>query len=93
MLEAHLREIVTRCAQAGAHVLILSYPEATPMVDKTPRQVAAATGADWLDLRPGFAEALRSRSRTDLFIPDGHCKDQGYEVMARLVADRILKLR
>lgn len=82
ILRAHLEEAVALCRAAGAEVLLLSYPEPEPSRDRIVAAVAAGSGARHVDPQAAFAAALRTNERTQIFILDGHCTDQGYAVLA-----------
>ena len=90
-LRGDLEEMVRCCRESGVRVLLLNYPKL-----KQPRyileSIAAADrleGADKIDLAPEFRKVLRKDNHDHYFIPDGHCTDAGYEIMARAVAERL----
>jgi lysophospholipase L1-like esterase len=88
---SHLRQLIARCRRAGAQVLLLCYPERLALMDDLSEQVARDEHTWWVDPSPAFAQALRTRPRDQLFVPDGHCNDAGYALMAEQVAAEILR--
>jgi hypothetical protein len=91
VLRLHLRQIAQRCRAAGAIPVFLSYPIPRGPVDLAAKAVAQETGASWIPMWPEFEERLATRRREDLFVPDGHCTDEGYGVVAHLVAKDALE--
>ncbi|MEM7200317.1 MAG: GDSL-type esterase/lipase family protein [Planctomycetota bacterium] len=85
--EAHLRQAVERCRAVGTEAVLLSYPNAAPRLERSIRRVATTTGSDWIDMAARFAARIDGQPRDQFFIPDGHCNDRGYGVMAAIVAD------
>ncbi len=85
-LEGHLRQAVVLCRARGARPAFLSYPNPLPPVDAVMEKLSEEMGVPRLDLRAEFERALRTRSRQDLFVPDGHCNEEGYGIIARVVA-------
>jgi hypothetical protein len=85
-LELHLREIAALTLASGARPVFLSYPFALPEIEETVKRVAGESHADWLDIRAEFDRLLQTRRREELFVPDGHLNDRGYEIMAGFVA-------
>lgn len=86
-LADHLRRAVVLARGAGAGVVLLSYPRGEDLHTRVAADVAAETGCGWLDVRPAFARALESRPVEELFIPDGHCTDDGYAILGAAVAE------
>ncbi|MCI0589467.1 MAG: GDSL-type esterase/lipase family protein [Planctomycetes bacterium] len=87
ILASHLKQIVERCRARGGQVVLVGYPLPNPVVDRAAQRAASEAGAGWLSVSEEFNRLLRSTSRDDLFIPDGHCTDRGYGVIARRVAE------
>lgn len=85
----HLRQIVARCQGAGARVGLLTYPHRDENLEAT-RRVARDTGADLIEIRPAFTDHLANNPGAELFVPDMHCNDAGYRLMAEVVARRLL---
>jgi hypothetical protein len=90
-LRYHLTEVVARAAAAGARPVLVSYPFPSPRVEEAMNQVAAETGAGWLNVRAEFDRRLATEARDTLFVPDGHLNDRGYQLLAALVADDVAK--
>lgn len=90
-LESHLRQAIALCRSRGATPVLLSYP----FRDRHQARVFARFSADAelrrVALHIEFERLLGHRSREELFVPDGHCNDAGYEVIARLVSDALLR--
>jgi tetratricopeptide (TPR) repeat protein len=87
-LRAHLEHVAVVCKAHRAQLWLLSYPEPDAQRDALVAGVAAAVGARFVALHPRFTELLAATPRPQLFIPDGHCTDRGYGVMA----DELAKL-
>lgn len=87
--EHHLRTIASLCKKAGSRAIFLSYPFRAPDVSERMTRIASAGEADFLDVYgEGFA-AFGPEDRKPLFVADGHCSDQGYEIIANLAARRL----
>ncbi|HKB16010.1 MAG TPA: GDSL-type esterase/lipase family protein [Planctomycetota bacterium] len=91
VLEANLRLALSLCSAEGAEGVLLTYPLSQPVVESVVREISESTGCVWLDLRPEFERLLQTRKPSELFIPDGHCNDAGYGVMAGVVAADVLR--
>lgn len=90
---SHLRQVVEHCRAAGAQVVLLTYPRPLLYVDDTTRALAQSTGVTRVDLAPEFTRRKREEPGVEYFVPDGHCNDAGYGIVARLVARVIRGLR
>lgn len=88
-LELHLGQLVQRCRARGARPVLLTYPFWHDEHRRAMARVAQATGAELVDLNPAFARALATRKREELFAPNGHCSDEGYRLMAEVVAEHV----
>ncbi len=86
VLERHLQRVAALVQAAGARLVLLDYPLRLPVVEEIVDRVAGAHGAERVRLGSVFEELLRERQRDELFVPDGHCNDAGYEVIADQVA-------
>ena len=75
---------------AGATPVVVTYPRPLTNLGDRIREAAEESNALLVDLQPVFDEILRSSPYDAYFIPDGHCNDRGYTVLAREVADAIL---
>lgn len=88
VLSHHLRQLVARVRAAGAVPVLLTYPE--DLVGQHPHlaEFARQEGVALVDLARAFAARLAAGARRDeLFVPDGHCNDAGYRLMAECVAE------
>ncbi len=93
-LESHLRQIVLLCRARDARPAFLSYPNPLPAVDGVMEKLSREMGVPRLEVASEFERILRTRRREDLFVPDGHCNEEGYGIMARVVArDAIAEVR
>lgn len=81
----HLRQAVRWCRDQGSEPLICSYPFRNAAVVAAQRKVAAEEHARFIDLYVKFDALLRTRERSALFVPDGHCTDEGYRIVAQYV--------
>ena len=78
-------------ASNGAKVVILNYPFYQSKVQESQDETAVAIGADVAAVSDRFKSELTSCEREDLFVPDGHCNDGGYALMAEVVAALVMK--
>lgn len=90
---ANLEWIVETTLAAGATPLVLSYPFCPGDVSAIQSQVASTQGARWIDVCSRFERELETRPWHELFVPDGHCTEAGYAIIAELVAEAILERR
>jgi len=86
VLEGHLRQIVDIARRSGADAVFLSYPFPSPLIEQVASRVAASTGSGWLNIRAMFDARLKTTTREELFVPDGHLNDCGYALVAQAVA-------
>ncbi len=89
-LESHLRQFVGRCRDHGARPVLLTYPVWHGELRGVFAEIARENGAELVDLDPAFARALSRRGREELFVPNGHCSDAGYRIVADVVASHVL---
>ena len=89
ILKDHLRRIVDRCHRAGARVLIMDYMRPIEAVSRGLDQFAGDPRVERVRLDHIFDKALETADRQDLFIPDGHCNDRGYVIMARAIFEKL----
>ena len=76
--------------RSGAEVVVLSYPTGNARASQ--REAARMLGARWAPVKARFDEELETRTRSELFVPDGHCSDAGYELIAEVVSEHVLEL-
>jgi lysophospholipase L1-like esterase len=92
-IAGHLRQIVLRARGEGAEVVIGSYPVDYPFENGIMRRAAAELGCGTVDVWAAMREALETRARRELYSSDdAHCNDEGYGLMARAMANEILRL-
>lgn len=92
VLAGHLRQIVTQCKERGVSVLLLTYPLPVADVEAVQAEVARSLQVPLVRCLPTFEAQLQQKKRSDLYIPDGHCTDAGYGLMAQLVADPVRQI-
>ena len=92
VLHSHLERIVEAVRAGGARPILISYPFPSLDTEEVMEDVAGETGCCWLNVRVEFDRLLETGRREDYFVPDGHLNDNGYRVLAGLVAERILGL-
>ena len=66
--------------------MLLTYPEPRPDVDTAVAAATEAVDVDVLPITRRFTEALAGTVRELLFVYDGHCTDQGYDLIGEIVA-------
>ena len=62
-------------------------------VDDATRALAESSGVTRVDLTPEFTRRQSEQPGAEYFVPDGHCNDAGYGVVAQLVARVVRGLR
>ena len=85
----HVRALAAECASRGTRVVLLDYPGgpfAKRAHDRALRILAAEDGLEVLSVRAAF-DAIPSATRAEYYVADGHCSDQGYALIGRLVAE------
>ena len=91
-LADHLRRMVALCRAHGARPIVLDYPFAQPELDALRADVARELGVDTIEVTAWFAHRLESCPRDELFVPDGHLNDRGYDEMAGIVTEGLRRL-
>jgi len=81
----HLTQMVQWVREQGAEPLLCVYPFHANALETGQREVAAREHVRLVDLAARFDTLLATRSRAELFVPDGHCNDAGYDFMAEEV--------
>lgn len=92
VLRQHLQRMVALARARGVKLVLVGYPYFQEPVERVQREVAAAAGIPFVAVRERFDRELQTRARTELFVPDGHCNDAGYAIVAELVADVVAPL-
>jgi lysophospholipase L1-like esterase len=89
VLRSHLAQMIERARAAGAEPVIASYP--TPGWSFYPVliEVANAAGAAWVPLYEEFQRVRAAEPDRELLVPDGHCNDAGYQLMAQVLANTL----
>ncbi|MCA8975288.1 MAG: hypothetical protein KDC98_11245 [Planctomycetes bacterium] len=90
VLHDHIVMIGQLAARSGARVVVLSYPYYHAELEQAQRDAAATLGGRFAAVRSRFDAELRSREREELFVPDGHCSDAGYRLVAEVTAEQVL---
>jgi len=87
-----LNAMVDLCKRRGIPVILQDYPHDTG-ANEVLRSVAHDQGVPIVRHREVFEAMLRSGTPLfDLFIPDMHCNDRGYEVMAENIYRKLQEL-
>lgn len=89
ILRAHLLHMIARCRLAGARPILLSYPFVSEPTESVINDVSIYLKVPQINLYPVFEKELKTKRREELFVPDGHCSDEGYGLIASIVAERI----
>ena len=93
VLARHLAQIVERSRAAGATPVFLTYPiEMRASREATARRAARELAVPLLDVVGHFEPLVAERGWAALSSGDGHCNDEGYEIMARFVAAGVAEL-
>lgn len=87
--QAHLEGIVEMIRSHGGEPVIVSYPRATGKLVDVTREVAESTGAPFADCHSRFLKEMEHSEENELFVPDNHCNDAGYRIVAEVVADAV----
>lgn len=95
-----LEEVLTRdvvrmielVQSTGARPVLVGYPPSLIALNVTLRRVAAENEIPFVDVEPTFVELLRTEKKERYFVPDGHCNDEGYAVVAEGVGRTVLEL-
>lgn len=86
VLTENLHWIATKVRNAGATPVFLDYPH-PQFGQEQLRQAAAALDAPFLAVCDQFLGRAGGRTWDQLRAPDGHCNDDGYQIMGTLVAE------
>lgn len=91
VLEAHLRQAVALCRSLGATPVVLGYPFRDRNLHEVLDRLASDDDLRRVTLHHEFDRLQKTAPRETWFVPDGHCNDAGYEIVARLVAEALLR--
>ncbi|MBF0331178.1 MAG: hypothetical protein HQL17_04515 [Candidatus Omnitrophica bacterium] len=97
-IESDLKQIIKIARGRGISIILQNYPVKITPVNKVIRKVAAELGVPYISHFLVFRERMSAgETWQDLFVPDGHCNDHGYAVMAeevynKIVAENFLKI-
>lgn len=90
-MESDLEKIIGICREKQIRIVLQNYPQEWEFLSPS-REFAEKHGALFVDNRKAFNEMWeRGERREDYFVPDGHCNDLGYSVVAKNIYDVILK--
>lgn len=91
VLVKHVQTLGDLAARHGTKVVILNYPFWQESVMACQQDVAESLGAEVALVHDRFAEVLKTKNRTELFVQDGHCNDGGYALIADVVAPLVIE--
>ena len=89
VLAGHLVDMASICAEAGAQLVVATYPTREPVVDRGIREGAERASATLADVAAAFDRAMATPG-ADLFVRDGHCNDEGYALVAETIGSVLL---
>lgn len=91
VLSEHLRRIVALARQAGAIPVFVSYFIAQ-LSDDVMRTIAAELGVAFVAVVENFRLRVAPRPMEEVKSPDGHCNDEGYRIVATIVAEGLQEI-
>ena len=74
------------CRARGAELVVIGYPFHSELLETVFRRVCEQEQLSFIDIAKTFEVLQQDHARSDFFIPDGHCNDRGYAVMADRIA-------
>ncbi|MCO4771084.1 MAG: hypothetical protein KDA24_13700 [Deltaproteobacteria bacterium] len=92
LVESDLRRIADLSRQAGARLIVVTYPQpkAHPELTEAHARAAESAHADFVDPRAAFLAEYQDLGHWEpLLIPDGHPTTRGHALMGRLVAEAL----
>ncbi len=90
-MESDLEKIIGICREKQIPIVLQNYPEMTTLIGPS-REFAEGHAVLFVDNRKAFNDMWeRGEQRVNYFVPDGHCNDLGYSLMAKNIYDVILK--
>jgi lysophospholipase L1-like esterase len=90
-LVSDLKHIQTFTQEAGIQMILLAYPRPEPGIQDALKGSAQDLGIPLASAESLFAKLLAQEPFEKYFIPDGHCNDAGYRLVAEEVADVLLQ--
>jgi len=90
VLTNHIKLLNELAAKNGTAVVLVTYPFLQEGTLRVQQQVAEDLGIGLAHVTDRFTEELKTRDRTELFVPDGHCNDGGYALIAEVTAPLVL---
>jgi len=90
IMRSNLEEIARIAKAHKIELIFCSYPEYKYPAIIRMEEVADKFKLAYIDLISTFKNILSKENRDIYFVPDGHCTGNGYRVMAKVIADRIL---
>jgi lysophospholipase L1-like esterase len=85
ILSQHLARMAVEIRESGARPVFLTYP-VHQQAEAVLRETAAELNLPFLEVRSLFQQQLGQRKWEQLRAPDGHCNDEGYRLMASVIA-------
>jgi len=81
-----------RAKATGAVVLICTYPFRNEFLETVGKEASTRTKTFFLRVDDDFerALALNDFKKETLFVSDGHCNDAGYQLLANLIAEKVM---
>jgi len=90
-MESDLQKLIGMCREKQIPIVLQNYPEMTTLIGPS-REFAEGHAVLFVDNCKAFSEMWeRGEQRVNYFVPDGHCNDLGYSVVAKNIYDVILK--
>ncbi len=90
-MESDLEQITGIRREKQIPIILQNYPQRWEFLSPS-SEFAEKHGALFVDNRKAFNEMWeRGERREDYFVPDGHCNDLGYSLMAKNIYDVIVK--
>jgi hypothetical protein len=90
-MESDLQKLIGMCREKQIPIVLQNYPEMTTLIGPS-REFAEGHAVLFVDNCKAFNEMWeRGKQRVNYFVPDGHCNDLGYSLMAKNIYNVILK--
>ncbi|MBF0331177.1 MAG: hypothetical protein HQL17_04510 [Candidatus Omnitrophica bacterium] len=90
-IESDVKQIIKIIRAQGIGIILQDYPIKISQVNRTLTKVAVELEVPYINHFLLFRERLSAgEAWRDLFVPDGHCSDHGYGVMAEAVYHKIM---